>query len=338
MDKELLSQMVQDKLVTVNKHPEADIFIYNYTAKVQYGKLWNEVTLQTRGLILDANMNVVARPFGKFFNLEEHSPEELPQLPFDVFEKMDGSLGILYWIDDKPFIATRGSFESDQAIKATEILYRLYSHTFTYLDKSSTYLFEIIYPQNRIVVDYGDIEDLYLLSRICNTTGKDLPIFDNIGFPIVKKYDGINNLEVLRAIELDNKEGFVIRFANGFRVKMKFADYVRLHRVITNVSNVTIWEYLSEEKDFDELMEKVPDEFYDWVKKIQADLTNEFNCILTECKSVFKKFESRKEAAMYFKTQKYPSILFSMLDDRIVDKDIWKFIRPKYSKPFKITE
>lgn len=338
MNKELLHQMVQDKLVTVNKHPEADLFIYNYTTKVQYDRLWNEITLQTRGLILDANMDIVARPFSKFFNLEEHKSEEIPQLPFDVFEKMDGSLGILYWINDNPFIATRGSFESDQALKATEILYRMYSHTFTHLDKNSTYLFEIIYPQNRIVVDYGNIEDIYLLSRICNTTGKDLSISDGIGFPIVKRYDGINNLESLKAMNIDNKEGFVIRFANGFRVKMKFADYIRLHRVVTNVSNVTIWEYLSEEKDFDELMEKVPDEFYNWVKKTQLDLINEFNCILTECKSVFKKFESRKETAMYFQTQKYPSILFSMLDNRVVDKDIWRIIRPKLSKPFKITE
>lgn len=165
-----------------------------------------------------------------------------------------------------------------------------------------------------------------------------MSISDGIGFPIVKRYDGINNLESLKAMNIDNKEGFVIRFANGFRVKMKFADYIRLHRVVTNVSNVTIWEYLSEEKDFDELMEKVPDEFYNWVKKTQLDLINEFNCILTECKSVFKKFESRKETAMYFQTQKYPSILFSMLDNRVVDKDIWRIIRPKLSKPFKITE
>lgn len=37
--------------------------MYNYTAKAQYDKLWNEVTLQCRGLILDGDGNVVARPF-----------------------------------------------------------------------------------------------------------------------------------------------------------------------------------------------------------------------------------------------------------------------------------
>lgn len=338
MNKELLKQMLDEKLVSVQKHPKADLFIYNYSPKVQYDKLWNEITLQTRGLILDAEMNIIARPFRKFFNLEEHQPEDIPKIPFDVYEKMDGSLGILYWLNDKPFIATRGSFESEQAIKATEILHQRYSDTFTRLDKNSTYLFEIIYPQNRIVVDYGNIEDLFLLARIDNSTGQDLPIYESTGFPIVKRYDGINDLQQLKALEEENKEGFVVRFKNGFRVKVKFAEYIRLHRLITGISNISIWEYLAEGKSLEELLEKVPDEYYNWVKKIQSELVNEFDKILTESKSVFKELETRKETALYFQTQKYPSVLFNMLDGKTPDKIIWKIIRPKYSKPYKVSE
>lgn len=80
---------------------------------------------------------------------------------------------------------------------------------------------------------------------------------------IVKRYDGIKDLQQLKEQEEENKEGFVVRFKNGFRVKMKFAEYVKLHR---GVSNVRIWEFLSEGKSFEELLEKVPDEFYNWVK------------------------------------------------------------------------
>ena len=87
MDKELLKSMLEQKLVLVQKHPDTDLFIYNYSPLVQYQKLWNEITLMTRGLILDKEMNIVARPFKKFFNLEEHSPEEIPQEAFDVFNK-----------------------------------------------------------------------------------------------------------------------------------------------------------------------------------------------------------------------------------------------------------
>ncbi len=106
----LLQQMIAEKMVNVTKHPSADLWLYNYSQKCQYEKCWNEITLQCRGLILDSDFKIVARPFGKFFNLEEHTPDQIPALPFDVFDKMDGSLAITYWIDDIPHIATRGSY------------------------------------------------------------------------------------------------------------------------------------------------------------------------------------------------------------------------------------
>jgi len=335
INKELLNQMITEKLVNVQKHPTAELYIYNYSQNVQYDKLWNEVTLQTRGLILDSDMNIVAKPFNKFFNLEEHQINDIPRLPFEVYEKMDGSLGILYWLNDKPYIATRGSFTSEQSQHATKTLYDVYSNTFDRLDRNSTYLFEIIYKENRIVVDYGYTDDLILLARIDNTTGLDLPLED-VGFPIVKKYDGINNLNELKLLNSENKEGFVIKFSNGFRVKVKFDEYVRLHRIITGVSNVAIWQYLSEGKSFNDLLDNVPDEFYDWVHYTRDELIHTFNQIYNECSSVFKELETRKETALYFQAQKYPSILFSILDGKDVDKNIWKMIKPKWSKPFKI--
>ena len=336
MNIELLKQMVAEKLVAVSKHPTAELFIYNYAPRVQYDRLWNEITLQTRGLILDGQMNIVARPFGKFFNVEEHQPEEIPKLGFEVFEKLDGSLGILYWLNDNPFIATRGSFNSKQSQHATELLYNKYSHTFDRLKKSATYLFEIIYPENRIVADYGITEDLILLTVIDNETGDES--LEEIGFPIVKRFDGINDHSHLKQLQEENKEGFVVRFANGFRVKVKFEEYVKLHRIITGVSNVAIWEYLSEGKPFDEILEKVPDEFYNWVKQMQADLLMQFNNILAESKGVFKELNTRKETALYFQQQKFPQVLFSMLDGKKPDKIIWKMIRPKFSKAFKVPD
>jgi len=83
------------------------------------------------------------------------------------------------------------------------------------------------------VIDYGDMDDLIFITAIHN--GNRSELFENIGFPMVKKYDGINDLQQLKSMEEDNREGFVVRFSNGFRMKVKFAEYIRLHRIITGI-------------------------------------------------------------------------------------------------------
>ena len=119
----------------------------------------------------------------------------------------------LYFIDNQPFIATRGSFVSEQAIVATNILHQKYAHIS--LNTAYTYLFEIIYPQNRIVVDYGTLEDIILIGMLDTKTGKELPLDASLGFSLVKKYDGIKDIYALKKLEERNREGFVIRFENG---------------------------------------------------------------------------------------------------------------------------
>src|ERR1035437_3098499 len=145
LDKILLQKMLDEKYVSVQKHPEADLFIYNYTKKTQYENIWNSITNITRGLILDKDMNVVSRSFDKFRNIQEHEPFEIPKLPFIVTEKMDGSCGISYWLNGVPNIATRGSFTSEQAIHATKLLNNKYKHVFGRMRQDLSYIWEIIY-------------------------------------------------------------------------------------------------------------------------------------------------------------------------------------------------
>ncbi len=335
--KEQLLEMIESGFVIKNKHPTEDLYIYNYTQKTQFERVWNAVTLACRGLILDENYNIIARPFAKFFNLGEYENQEIPNLKFDVFEKMDGSLGILYFHNNQAFMASRGSFNSDQSIKANELLKSKYSDCLVNLDQSKTYLFEIIYPENRIVLDYGEEESLVLLAIIDTQTGNEFPLED-LGFPVVKKYDGIDDIQKLKALELTDKEGFVIQYSNIYRLKIKFSEYLRLHRIITQVSSINIWEYLKTEQSLDEVLEKVPDEFFDWVKNTQNNLVSQFEEIENQCKKDFKILETQKETAIYYMTCKHPSVLFSMMKNRDYKPIIWKMIRPDFEKPFKNVE
>ena len=333
-----------DGWVERNDHPSFPISIYNYSRKTQYEGKWDEITKQCRGLILDKEGNVVAKSFDKFFNYEELTLKDIPEETFEVFEKLDGSLGILFWYQGKWILSSKGSFTSDQAIKGKQILNEKYN--VEVLPKGYTTVVEIIYPENRIVCDYGPDEILVVLSMISNASGKELDYDSMMSFndvskiPVVKKYEGIKSYDTLKSSIGNDREGYVIKFKNGFRMKIKGEEYVRLHRILTGFSNVSIWEYLKEKKNFQELLSRVPDEFDLWVKETAKDLTIRYENIEKEYIWIYEHIlrvensNDRKVFAEQSKRYSHPSILFKMLDEKDYSDYIWKIIRPEYSKPF----
>jgi RNA ligase len=214
---------------------------------------------------------------------------------------------------------------------------------------------EIIYPENRIVCGYGNEESLVVLSMINNSSGKELDytsliyISDETKMPVVKKYDAIDDYKTLKSLISKDREGYVIRFRNGFRMKIKGEEYVRLHRILTGFSNVDIWEYLKDGKNIDELLDKVPDEFDKWVRMTIRDLR--YGCFqLRETAGKlhdgfrYGKFgdkdpePSKKEFAEFVMKQQevLHAIMFAMWNgnNEKVDEIIWKLVKPQYSKPF----
>ena len=335
--KEILEDYYVRGLVTRQNHPELPLTIWNYTEKVQYESLWDEVTLTTRGLVTDSSGRVVARPFKKFFNLEE--TKHTPTQEFEVFEKMDGSLGIVFLWEGRVVYATRGSFASDQA-KWMAMWANRYNFS-EVLAEGYTYLFEIIYPENMIVVNYGGESRLVLLGVIKTDTGEEIS-WDELstfeGWDLVERYDGISDYNLLKGMVKSNREGFVVRFSNGSRVKIKGEEYLRLHRIMTNLSTTAIWEVLSGGGDILSTLVDVPDEFYDKIHQYSNKLVDKYNKIEDEYIWIFKilsrsdDFEIRARFAELAKKHKYPAILFRMYDNKDYSDVIWKIIRPEFRK------
>jgi hypothetical protein len=350
-DLNTLNYYLGQGLLEKNDHPNLPLTIWNYSRNCQYAKDWDDITMSCRGLILDQEGNVIARPFKKFFNLEEWQPELLPSFEnCEIYEKMDGSLGILFYYVDEWHLATKGSFTSDQAIKGKEILEK---YRYKYLPTDCTYLFEIIYPENRIVVDYGVEEKLVLLAAIETHDGHEYDVhaenYEDLGFEIVKKYDPVKDYVELKSLIRENQEGFVVKFRDGSRIKIKGEEYVRLHRLLTNFSNVDIWELLRDGRDIDEFLDRVPDEFDSWVRKIIKDLQYHKYGIGERAGKIHDYFRygkygdvdpepTKKEFAEHLEFCKVePSIraiCFAMWDKKNYDHIIWKIIRPQYQKPF----
>ncbi|GCE22812.1 RNA ligase [Dictyobacter kobayashii] len=330
-------------LITARPHPKHDLIIWNYTPKCQYEQAWDEVTMQARGLITEPDGNIIARPFRKFMNMEQHQGP-LPLEPFKATEKMDGSLLIVCTYKGDRIVATRGSFTSEQAIKANEIIEKRYGN-FEF-SPAYTYLFEVIYPENRIVVNYGATEDIVLLAVIHTLSGEEKDIHhaqcvNSWPFPIVTYYDGIDDIATLKQLEEDNKEGFVIRFESGLRLKVKFSEYMRLHRLMTHINARIIWELLKNNESIEPLLDRVPDEFYAWVKQTSDNFHAQFRAIEQQCRedlNQVRDLPTRKEQAAIISTKQYRAVIFSMLDNKNYQDAIWKILYPSASRPFKVDE
>ncbi len=219
-------------------YPHLSIFKYSDTCNFEDG--WNEVNRICRGLIMNTDTGkIVARSFPKFFNIGERtesSLENLPNEPFEVFEKMDGSMGSIYKLPNGEWaVATPGSMDSPQAREATKMLV---DYSVELIPDNVTPVVEIIFPENRIVCDYGNLRCLVLLA-VFNRDGTEwsrsdvVQLSERCGFEIVKQHSHANLANLPFA---ENQEGYVICFASGLRVKAKSPVYVMAHRFLSNVS------------------------------------------------------------------------------------------------------
>ena len=236
-------ELRKKRLVQIKDHIILPLKLLNYTHRAQSKKNWCGELMIARGLVVREDGMIVARPLPKFFNdYELKGPK--PTGPFEVYEKLDGSCIIMGFYEGKPFFCTRGSFVSDQSIKAEEIYYSKYGNL--ELDHAYTYCFEIIYPKNKIVVDYGQITDLFLFAKIHTATGIEAPI-TNTGFKCVQKLDLSQSIEKLKQIDEANKEGFVVKFTeDNFRMKIKFPSYISLHKKSKKINEGCIDELIDQ--------------------------------------------------------------------------------------------
>ena len=225
-------ELMHQGLVYIKKHPQYPLFLLNYTPRTQYRQKWCKELVHARGLVVGEDGKILARPLPKFFNhYEINDLEKLQDEEYEVFEKIDGSLVIMFHYENHPIFCTRGSFISEQAAKAQEIFRAKYRHIS--INKECTYCFEVIYPENKIVVNYEDVEDLFLISITHTSSGKEINI-DATGFKTVNKLDKTSIPAFLSGFEEANMEGYVVKYTKGLtnslRVKYKFNTYVEKHK------------------------------------------------------------------------------------------------------------
>lgn len=397
-----LEQHIIDGNVEVKRHPTEPFAIFNYTRQCQFAKRWDDVTTKCRGLVVltgadgvwSADSPILAIPFRKFFNYAEHA-KELPYTggldalsgDFTAYDKADGSLAVVFERGGRWFVATRRSFESVQAQWAQAYLDAADTSG---LVRNITYLAEIIYPGNRIVVDNGDRRDLVLLGGVHRVSGRDKPLYvlepawDGVG-SVVRRYPRGTSLDVLtqavqtnvdpetgRPVAATEAEGFVLRYEDGTRVKIKYAEYVALHATVTGLRNLDVWRAMAADDLFDKiesvtrlakalscpaeeaasfaarqgkalglLLDALPDEMDGAVRGLQTRYTEDVTALWDRVQYAHQWYigaESDRKAYAAYAATFEPDVrngMFLLRDGRIPElrKHCWQAVKPPVSLP-----
>ena len=325
----------RDGLLSVSER--GPLALYHYTPKCAYDRIWTPVTRAARGLIFDRRDGAcVARPFPKFFNLgemPETQPQALPSTPFRVEEKLDGSLGILFFHEGRWDITTKGAFGSEQGAYAREELLPRYD--LSWLHPSWTLLVEIIYPENRIVVDYGDRRELVLLSVVY---GSGMEAARAVR-AVTARSTGMREVEshahqnILELPFQENQEGYVVRFEDGTRVKIKSPRYVQIHRLLEYRTPRRILDLIAS-GEYDDVRAQIPVELAGDFDDVGASLRMALGQVQGEALRVFEECmplaEDRKAFAMAAKrkaSSRALPLVFALLDGRETEELAIKAVR-----------
>jgi RNA ligase len=199
-------------------------------------------------------------------------------------------------------------------------------------------LVEIVYPANRIVVDYQGLDDLILLGAVDIATGRTFgpdAVPDWPG-PVVDTFAYATLAEALAAPPRDGREGLVVHLLDtDERVKIKYAEYVRLHRLVTGLTARTVWEVLVAGGDLDALTQPLPDEFHAWVRAVATKLSDDVEVRAEAVEAEFAALVGslpagwgRREFAARAVRSEHRGALFLRLDGKDYRPGLWQLVRP----------
>jgi len=327
-----LNAAVADGLVYERR--DGDLSLFCYTRNAVYEETWTPFTVMARGLVLDrADRRIAATPFPKFFNLGEGG-HAAPSEAFEAYEKLDGSLIIAFWHKGGWRTATKGDFNSDQAKAALNLL------PFGRLTPGVTYLSELIGPSNKIVVRYPTDECRLLGAYAADgreLTRQELEALDLGGMKLAEVFACASLAELVAhtATLPVGEEGYVLRFTDGTRLKLKGNEYRRLHALISRLSPLSVWEAMLV-GDEQAMRQELPEEFWGDFDQMHTLMRDRLDAIHNAVAVEAAKWAdaSDKDVGLALKTIPDParSFIFAyrkgqMADDR-TRQALYRMVRP----------
>lgn len=305
-----------------------------------------QVVQECRGCILkrdfDGEWIYVCRPFNKFFNYGEPWAAPIDWRKVSVTEKIDGSLMKIWYDNNKWHLSTNGTIDAFKAYinegdktfgELFESILEEKVEVFAEecgLWKDCTYLFEMVSPENRIVIpyDYG----IYYLTCYDNEARKEWPpiysqfmrLRQYVSFPKTFQFNSLE--EVVKCAEgLDSMhEGFVVRDFHGNRIKVKSPEYLRAAHLFVkgHIGKADILKMLKD-GTIDDFEGYFP-QYHELIKDVTFEVNNFILQVLSNW-NMYCWAETRKDFALKVKNLPESDILFKKYSNPYfnIERYIW---------------
>lgn len=296
-------------LVVARRHSTLPLTVYSYGRRAVFDNHWDDVTRKTRGLIVDDDGNIIARPYEKFFSYEfpgvsetyARSVENIDKAygPPVITEKINGCLGVYWKYGEEWGISTKGSFNSEHAKWATKWMQdHVQKYGTLQFPEGYTPVFEIICQDVQPHVIKYRYDECVLLSLINIETGEELSHTETVIQGLVNELrvpvEFTKTLTEALGDDSDYFEGYVATWHRPglapFKLKVKFPTFLENRKV-----------FYEEQKQAKEQV-------------VKDDMTEKAKAIVKEA---LVTCTTRKEFADYFNLpnhKPYASICFKLLD------------------------
>ena len=333
---------LKEKGIGITK--ENNLAVFKYMIDADFSDPYVQ---EARGIIIDlTTLEVVCWPFRKFGNWNESYADKIDWSSAKVQEKVDGSLMKLYFYNNEWVWATNSTIRIDNVsnpggIAFSSILHKAENYkdiNYDLLDQDCTYLFELVSPDNQIILTYPKTM-LYHIGTRNNVTGMESN--PDIGIRKPKCYGSQKDLKYwLTTVEGKQNatnpqmEGYVVVDKDYHRIKIKTPEYLTAHRISGNgiLTKDTALNYiLFGEKEKIAIVSNNPKnkakiKFYEWQI---AELISKVHLFIAYVRGLYEETGERKAVAMAIKNHPLSDFGFRSIGNEYTAEEL---IEQTYTK------
>lgn len=121
------------------------LFVIKYKRNVFWDNLWNDVLVECRGLVVDADWNIVIQPFTKIFNRGENGTDIDRDAEVVAIRKVNGFMAAATYVEGHGVVvSTTGSLDSDFVTLAEKYITPENKGVIDRYGRGITFIFEIV--------------------------------------------------------------------------------------------------------------------------------------------------------------------------------------------------